>query len=269
MIDFPESAYEAPYIQPTSLKTDLSGCFAIQELKDRGFTVLTNIFTQEEIEELSHRFGIVQEKAMDLVEKTEPKVRFFTENNQLHQSLYWESEDKLILQAGKGRYDFYQGFSKELLQGISIKPLENMMEQFMMNEFTFYSGVIHSSKGSEDQYWHRDTNTLENRSSNGDYLVQMDDFYFTILIPITVPFTVENGATEFMIGSHLLTAQEFHFCENVQIEVPLGSALIFNGKINHRGKANQSSEDRPALYIVFHKKWYNDQYRKGVSSQSL
>ena len=46
--------------------------------------------------------------------------------------------------------------------------------------------------------------------------------------------------------------------------VPLGSALLFNGKINHRGTSNASQRDRPAIYTVYHKLWYNDQYRKGV-----
>ena len=237
----------------------------LQELKTQGFTILPDLFTKEEIQDLSDRSQIVQKQAFEILENTEPKVRFFSENNQSNQSLYWRSEDKMILQAGKGRYDFYQGFSEELLQGKPIQPLEILMKHLMLNEFTFYSGVIHSAQGSEDQYWHRDTDTLENGSSNGDLLVQLDDFYFTVLIPITVPFTLENGTTELMRGSHLLSAKEFQDCEQVQQEVPLGSALIFNGKINHRGKANRSIEDRPALYIVYHKKWYNDQYRKGVT----
>ena len=48
----------------------------------------------------------------------------------------------------------------------------------------------------------------------------------------------------------------------------MGSALFFNGKTNHRGSANKSKEDRPVVYQVFHKMWYNDNYRKGVDENS-
>ena len=142
--------------------------------------------------------------------------------------------------------------------------LEELMKETLANEYTNYSGIIYSQKGSEDQYWHRDTHTLSSHNSDGKQLVQLDDFYFTVLIPLTVSFTEENGATEFFVGSHRLSCNEFDTCSKCQVEVPLGSALVFNGKMNHRGRANRSEEDRPALYLVYHKKWYNDQYRKGV-----
>jgi ectoine hydroxylase-related dioxygenase (phytanoyl-CoA dioxygenase family) len=49
--------------------------------------------------------------------------------------------------------------------------------------------------------------------------------------------------------------------------VELGNALVFNGKINHRGTANGSNADRPVIYRVFHKQWYNDQFRVGIDDQ--
>ena len=57
---------------------------------------------------------------------------------------------------------------------------------------------------------------------------------------------------------------EFNELELKQLEVPLGSVLIFDGKINHRGKGNNSNDERPCIYQVYHKKWYNDQFRIGV-----
>jgi ectoine hydroxylase-related dioxygenase (phytanoyl-CoA dioxygenase family) len=97
--------------------------------------------------------------------------------------------------------------------------------------------------------------------------VLLDDFYFTCLIPITVPLTLDNGATEFMVGSHRRGASKFDHLELARAEVPIGSALLFNGKANHRGGANNSSHERPVLYKVYHKRWYNDQFRKGVALQ--
>ena len=79
----------------------------------------------------------------------------------------------------------------------------------MISGFTSYGGVVHSESGSKDQYWHRDTDTMTNTGTNGEKLVTMDDFYFTVLIPITVPVTLENGPTEFMAGSHREPATNF------------------------------------------------------------
>ena len=92
----------------------------------------------------------------------------------------------------------------------------------------------------------------------------MDDFLFTVLIPITVPVTMDNGPTEFMVGSHREPAQNYDSLEKAKSGCPLGSALVFNGKLNHRGTANKSSEDRPVIYRVYHKRWYNDQFRVGI-----
>ena len=239
----------------------------LQELETNGFTVLHHVLSPQDIQELSTNFHKAKEKAFHIIEGSPPVVRHFSENNTQNQSIYWKTDRELILQAGKGRYDFYRGFQDDFFHSDRVlhnQTLEALMRNLMIDEFTNYSGVVHSTVGSLDQYWHRDTHTLTNFGSDGSKLVTMDDFYFTILIPITVPFTKENGTTEFLVGSHRLPSSDFDKCPHAQVEVPLGSVLVFNGKINHRGRANLSDEDRPALYLVYHKKWYNDQYRRGV-----
>ena len=76
------------------------------------------------------------------------------------------------------------------------------MKKAMKSGYTSCGGVVHSQAGSAHQYWHRDTDTLQNYSTDGKELVTLDDFYFSVLIPITVPITLDNGPTEFMVGSH-------------------------------------------------------------------
>lgn len=143
--------------------------------------------------------------------------------------------------------------------------LMELMRNTMKEGFTSYGGVVHSETGSSNQYWHRDTSTLSNTTTDGDKLVTLDDFYFTVLIPITVPVTADNGPTEFMANSHRQKAQDFDKCPNeCSPRIDLGSALLFNGKINHRGTANGSDADRPVIYRVFHKRWYNDYFRVGI-----
>lgn len=241
--------------------------FHLQELETQGFTIVSGVFDNQEIQEISKSFEKIKARAFEIIENTEPKVRLFSENNNDNTSVYWKTNQELIMQAGKGRYDLYQGFKDDFFSSSQVTQnpkIHTLMKELLVDEFTNYSGIIHSMPGSEDQYWHRDTHTLANTGSDGSKLIGIDDFYFTVLIPINVPFTLENGTTEFLAGSHRLAAKDFKDCIPKQFEVPLGSALIFNGKINHRGKANGSEKERPALYLVYHKKWYNDQYRKGI-----
>lgn len=240
----------------------------LEELERDGFTVIPHLFNAAEERQAASCFEKIKEEAFALVNTTQAHIRHFKENNQDHISWYWKGDQELVLQAGKGRYDWFQGFQKGFFGTETVlrnPTLEALMHHLMIDDFTNYAGIIYSDVGSEDQYWHRDTYNLSHTRTDGKELVTLDDFYFTVLIPITVPFTFENGATEFMVGTHKLSASEFAHSPCRQVEVPLGSALVFNGKINHRGKANHSDAPRPALYLVYHKKWYNDRYRRGIA----
>lgn len=142
-----------------------------------------------------------------MIDNTPAKPRVFEENGERNESEYWlcEKTKALIMQAGVGRYDFYKGFDHGSFSGNDITKnpfIDEIMDAAMNGEYTSYGGVVYSSAGSGDQYWHRDTNNLANRSTEGEQLITLDDFYFTVIIPVTVPVTIENGATEFMVGSH-------------------------------------------------------------------
>ena len=236
-------------------------------LREHGYTVVENLFDEVTLKRMQDDYKYLSEIANKAKNSSKEKLRIFYENEVENRSVYWKDEDKLVLQAGEGRYDLYKGFlygcfGEDIIQKNPV--LDQIMKDSMVDDYSHYSGFIQSFPGSDAQYWHRDTNTLSNTTSDGAQLVVVDDFYFTVLIPITTPFTKENGATEIMTGSHRLASQNFDQCELTQVPVPMGGALVFNGKLNHRGGANRSVDERPALYMVFHKKWYNDQFRQGV-----
>ena len=265
----------------------------LQELDSRGFTVVHDVFTPQQVQVLQQDYTQLLAKATAFMDSTPARVRAMEENDTQIESRYWkkaaaggangsasanananaeqEDEEILILQAGKGRYDLYKGFGTAA-DGVfgSAAVLHNpvigaLVKRLLVRDYTSYTGVIHSTCGSEDQYWHRDTDNLSNSNTDGAEMVQIDDFYFTCLVPCTVPITAANGPTEFYAGSHRVPASAFPQCTVESVgEIPLGSALLFNGKCNHRGVANRSKQDRPAIYSVFHKLWYNDQFRKGI-----
>jgi ectoine hydroxylase-related dioxygenase (phytanoyl-CoA dioxygenase family) len=238
----------------------------LSDLDTDGFTVIENLWDAKDLQFFQEGLEKAKIDAFSLMEKAAPKQRIFYENGTRNESRYWKEDPYLIMQAGAGRYDFFRGFQKNFFESgkVGHPVLNALMQKLLGGEYTRYAGVILALAGSQDQYWHRDTNTLSNTNTTGDKLVALDDFYFTVLIPITVPLTLENGTTEFMIGSHRLPSTQFEHCQSARLHVPLGAALVFNGKINHRGRANYSTEDRPVLYLVFHKRWYDDSTRAGI-----
>ena len=85
----------------------------------------------------------------------------------------------------------------------------------------------------------------------------MSPFYFTILIPL-VNLNKLNGTPEFIIGSHKKTYKESKKDIHEQFNVNIGDAIIFDGRIFHRGRANNSDNSRPIIYIVIHRNWYTE-----------
>jgi hypothetical protein len=123
---------------------------------------------------LKDDFEHIKKKAFNLIDLTPAKPRVFEENGETSISKYWKQDDALIMEAGEGRYDFYKGFDHGVFgrKEVTMNPtLTEIMDATMNGEYSSYGGVVHSSAGSGDQYWHRDTNNLENRSTEGDKLV--------------------------------------------------------------------------------------------------
>ena len=73
-----------------------------------------------------------------------------------------------------------------------------------------------------------------------------------------VELTPNNGSTELVQGSHRLTYAETKDKPYLQFRIAPGSAIVFDGRIFHRGHRNKSSESMPVLYQVYTRDWYND-----------
>jgi len=41
-----------------------------------------------------------------------------------------------------------------------------------------------------------------------------------------------------------------------QFDTKLGDAIIFDGRIFHRGRENKTNLDRPIIYNMIHRDWY-------------
>ncbi len=92
-----------------------------------------------------------------------------------------------------------------------------------------FKGELHTSfhvmvvePGAVDQAWHYDNDSAV--------------FFLTLLMPLTPP-TAKCGRTEFQD-------------EAAPLLVPVGSCVVFDGKVFHRGTANRSPEKRIFAYVA-------------------
>ncbi len=86
-----------------------------------------------------------------------------------------------------------------------------------------------------------------------------DKFFVVNTIWSLDDFTVSNGATRIVPGSHLsyervskqMAQPSFHHTKEVFVTMPAGSVLIFNSHIWHSGTMNQSKTGRRAILCMF------------------
>lgn len=125
---------------------------------------------------------------------------------------------------------------------------------FVMDSF----GILVSLPNAGDQAWHPDA------------LLFPDTPVDRLMPPIAIAFALPlvrmdelSGCTSFRCGSHLDPAQKES--EFVPV-VPVGSALLWDFRVIHRGLANRSGRPRPVAFTVFCRDWWVEVPPKGAHS---
>ncbi|WP_373085092.1 phytanoyl-CoA dioxygenase family protein [Sneathiella sp.] len=116
--------------------------------------------------------------------------------------------------------------------------------------------LVVSFPRAPDQFLPRDTKAI----FGDDYTVDIDipPYAITMLIPL-VDCTLETGCTRVWPKSHLTkTDDEAQKVGSIDSEVNVGSVLITNSKLLHRGGVNQSKIIRPLLYLIYQRSWLRD-----------
>jgi ectoine hydroxylase-related dioxygenase (phytanoyl-CoA dioxygenase family) len=160
-----------------------------------------------------------------------------------------------------GRFDYRCGFTADVFNQLA-DPISRIIQKASPTiDFRHYWGVIPSLGGSGPTPMHRDVYPILNTTA-GDNLDRLDlelpPYYFTVLIPL-VDITMQNGPTEFIKGSHRVAVVDM---ESATIDAPLskpGDVIIFDGRIMHRGSANNTTHERIIAYITYVANWYHDQ----------
>ena len=108
--------------------------------------------------------------------------------------------------------------------------------------------AMRPAPGDKRQHLHQD---------DGHYPIPRPHFPLIVNTLIALdPFTKENGATEVVPKSHLVTSRLDPNAETVSIEVPLGGLLLWEGALWHRGGGNSTENSyRRSINVNFNLAW--------------
>ncbi len=175
-----------------------------------------------------------------------------------------------IVARAPGRYDMLYGtdsapFSDpQLHEGAVWRPL---VDELLGGEATLlFCGLLMTLGGAGEQPWHTDGEHLF-----GPEVPTLPPHCLNVFVPL-VDITPDNGGTELCPGSHHLTRgvpeiyeQSSEHRETIgwrgrplPLEIPAGSALLFDYRLLHRGLANRTDTLRPILYFTFCRPWFRD-----------
>ena len=138
-----------------------------------------------------------------------------------------------------------------LLREASAAVLDVATEALGGSPNLLYSGVMvaRANTGNHQNY-HKDGNH-ENETDKPHAL--------TVFVPLQ-PLTAANGPTEFRLGSHRRRTDAKRLRqEGVAVMCDAGDALLFDYRVDHRGLANASDEDRLVFFCAFARPSFRDE----------
>ena len=112
------------------------------------------------------------------------------------------------------------------------------------------AGMLVAHPGAEPQRWHMDTPHLFACREH------LPPHSISVFLPLC-ELTELNGPTEFQLATHIkanLTRPPSH----ADARCPLGSLVVYDVRVMHRGGPNRSEADRPVIYLTFSRIWYRD-----------
>ena len=230
-----------------------------EELKTQGFTVFKNLISPERIAELKKNFHSCEEKINAKIDVQQPKMapyfvewkKFKTVETPVY-NLGWLD----VYEQKRGRFEgIFQGESPES-QALQVRnqELEQFVARNLADSYASFTGILQTIGQCEPGAIHRDTYPLFEQDRAWE--LQAPCFYLTGIIPL-VDQDEEIGATELFPGSQRQIQSQVTQ-KMIQPKLNAGDVLVFDGRMFHRGGAKQSAGDRPMIFQVWHKKWYQE-----------
>jgi len=236
----------------------------LSELETKGFCLLDNIFTNDELSDFKEKFTKCEEEVHRICDENDPEPYDFVQLFEKEIIIKMQSYcNESIIETAKGRYDVRIEKVKQDFKNIPENPtIAKLMKQCLKTRYLCDIGLLVTGSHANDGPWHRDTYNLNGPSNpDGSYddslVMKLQPFYYTCLIPLD-DITEENGRTEFLVGSHRHTYAESKGFDKEKHDVKAGSAVLFDGRMLHRACAHPSNHPRQMIYLVFHRDWYVD-----------
>jgi ectoine hydroxylase-related dioxygenase (phytanoyl-CoA dioxygenase family) len=201
----------------------------VERIRRDGFTVLEGVLAPGEIAELT--------EALSPFEAVKPMGRNGFEG---------ERTQRVYSLAGKGEVFMHLSCHPVILEILDALLLPNCLLSNLQS--------IRLHPGETAQPWHADDSFYDVRRPREKPLG-------ISVIWALEAFTVDNGATELMVGSHLWG--EEHPDDRAHTTrtsvMPAGSALVFDAALWHRGGANRSQGTRLAISPQYCQPWLRPQ----------
>ena len=178
-----------------------------------------------------------------------------------------------------GRYDVSSQFSefkhkdRDMSSSSHLEPIESIVAAILGDDHEpAFCGVVYSEPGSADQQWHADSLHVESTHQEANLLNGLIALH---------DISMDMGPTEFSPRSHLLTNHITNpkvngvnivyqtpenlnrpelvgaeKADNVCLPLPAGSVVLFDDRILHRGRGNESDTPRYVGYFSYRRPWF-------------
>jgi len=93
---------------------------------------------------------------------------------------------------------------------------------------------------------------------SGPLMATLPPYAITLMIPL-IDVTIDRGPTVVWRGSHRAgTPSSIDMSSGIACLTKLGDVYLMDYRLVHGALANTSIEDRPVMYVVYARRWFND-----------
>ena len=164
--------------------------------------------------------------------------------------LFRELQDgfDLLRERGKGRWDMnlpeFDTSTYAFLNDTKKSPWMPIVREILGKEVVLiHKGIFLSMPGSSKQVYHQDGPHLTTQYQKQCHAIN-------VFVPL-VDLELDNGPTEFCLGSHILGYDGLDEDYVTTPTVSAGTPIIFDYRLGHRGLGNSSKTCRPIVYCTY------------------
>ena len=250
----------------------------VRSFDEDGFICLSSLFDEETVQRLREAADVNFEECFQrLYDGGHTSFpRYCNQDNEKEYAILKgvTAGFKEIVMRSPGRFEMPYGCLRQPFNDEAIVNNESLLrvvkalfsgeEHYICNV-----SIVYATPGSTDQAWHADGGHINLQAHEKCHC-------FNVFVPL-VDVNRSLGPTELRPGSHYLTRNLAPMMLAAKARGKLrspvmpilraGSALLFDYRVLHRGRANTSEVDRPILVMTFARRTFKD--RLNFPSKSI